>query len=124
MSAVAPFSIYRRADRTPLLPTTDTVAAVAERVFVEQVGKHLHEGILRYSDRLVLLRAASRLHIERFRANLIIALVLRQSQTGRPKMRMAVDTTTTERRWKFASTLGIILLIEAITVAGLWWAFA
>jgi len=95
--------------------------AVIERVFAETVEGHVHEGILCYSDRLKLLRTAQRLHIERFRANLIIALVQRQSRTIRPKMRMAADSAAAPRCWRVGSILGIVMLVEAVTVAALCW---
>jgi hypothetical protein len=101
----------------------DATMAVVERVFAETVDGHVYEGILCYSDRLKLLRTAQRLHIERFRANLIIALVQRQSQTSRPKMRMAAESSATPRRWKITSVVGIVLLVEAVTAASVCWAF-
>src|ERR1700722_18497824 len=118
MSGLAQIPIFRqRAKRPPatsqlLLPTTDATMAVVERVFAETVEGNVHEGILCYSDRLKLLRTAQRLHIERFRANLIIALVQRQSQTTRPRMRLAVESSATPRRWRVTSALGIVLVVE------------
>jgi hypothetical protein len=101
MSAVARIPRFGRA---AALPTTDETMAVVERVFAEQVAKRLHGAILRYSDRLFLLRAAHRLHIERFRANLIIALVQRET---RPKRGVL---------WR----VGVVLLVEAVIVASLY----
>jgi hypothetical protein len=128
MSSVMQIPVSRQHAQRPstepraLLPTADATMAVVERVFAETVEGHVHEGILCYSDRLKLLRTAQRLHIERFRANLIIALVQRQSQTTRPKMRMAADSAMTPRRWKITSVLGIVLLVEAATAASVCWA--
>src|SRR5580700_5166234 len=79
-----------------LLPTGNMVAAVTERVFAEQVTEQIRGSILSYSDRLKLLRTAERLHIERFRANLIIALMQRQAQTTRP---LVGEPSTAPRRW-------------------------
>ena len=127
MSAVIQIPVSRQSSQRPsakpqsLLPTTDATMAVIERVFAETVEGHVHEGILCYSDRLKLLRTAQRLHIERFRANLIIALIQRQSRKTRPRMRMATDSAATPRRWRMGSILGIVLLVEAVTVATLCW---
>jgi hypothetical protein len=126
MAAVAEISGYRKraaVGSSALLPTNDAVTAVTERVFAERVEGHVFEGILRYSDRLKLLRAAERLHIERFRANLIIALVQRQSQVGRPRMRMGADSLVAARRWRVSSAVGVVLLVEIVVVATLCWAW-
>jgi len=125
MSSVMQIPLSRQrpsAKPQSLLPTTDATMAVIERVFAETVEGHVHEGILCYSDRLKLLRTAQRLHIERFRANLIIALVQRQSQTTRPKMRIVTDSSTKSRRWRVTSALGGVLLIEAVAVGTIYWA--
>src|ERR1700678_2748853 len=109
MSSVMQISVSPQRSQLPsvkpqsLLPTTDATMAVIERVFAETVEGHVHEGILCYSDRLKLLRMAQRPHIHRFRANLISALVQRQSRTTRPKMRMAAESPATPRRWKITS---------------------
>jgi hypothetical protein len=128
MSAVMQIPISRQRAQRPsakpqsLLPTADATSAVIERVFAETVEGHVHEGILCYSDRLKLLRTAQRLHIERFRANLIIALVQRQSRKAQPSMRLAAESPATSRRWRVTSALGIVLLIEAVAVTTACWA--
>jgi hypothetical protein len=128
MSAVAEIprfrrSVGRRGGRgAALLPTTDETMAVVERVFAEQVGTRVHDGIVRYSDRLFLLRAAQRLHIERFRANLIIALVQREGRRGRV-VEEAAAPVRTPGRWRIAWAVGIVLLVEAIVVGTLYLAW-
>jgi hypothetical protein len=114
MSAVARIPRFGRA---AALPTTDETMAVVERVFAEQVAKRLHGAILRYSDRLFLLRAAHRLHIERFRANLIIALVQRET---RPKRVVSEVGAPVAKAGGVFWMVGIVLLIEAVVVASLW----
>ncbi len=117
MSVIAEIPVYRRrAGRSPaaLLPTGDPVAGVTERVFAEQVAKRVHGPVLRYSDRLFLLRAAHRLHIERFRANLIIALVQREAQ---PKAAVSEVVIPMAKRSGVLWTVGVVLLIEAMAVA-------
>jgi len=128
MSAVMQIPLSRQRPPRPsanpqsLLPTTDPTMAVIERVFAETVEGHVHEGILCYSDRLKLLRTAQRLHIERFRANLIIALIQRQSRNTQPRMRMVAESPATPRRWSVTSALGAVLLVEAVAVGTICWA--
>jgi hypothetical protein len=112
MSAVASIPRFDRAVRP--LPTTDETMAVVERVFAEQVAKRLHGAILRYSDRLFLLRAAHRLHIERFRANLIIALVQRET---RPERVGSEVGATVGKGSGVLWRVGVVLLVEAVVVA-------
>lgn len=115
MSAVAQIPRFSRAVRP--LPTTDETMAVVERVFAEQVAKRLHGAILRYSDRLFLLRAAHRLHIERFRANLIIALVQREARSK------GVVSEAPVPMGKGSGVLwrvGVVLMVEAVVVASLY----
>ena len=87
-------------------PPNPTTAAI-ERAFATIVAERIHAGVLSYSDRLSLLKAAHRLHIERFRANLIIALVQRATGTATPEPKPA-------SRLRSLFTYSVIaLLIEA-----------
>lgn len=48
--------------------------------FASQVRRHLHEGVLTYSDRSQLIRFGQSLGFSRFHANLIIAAVQHEAQ--------------------------------------------
>ena len=115
MPAVAEIRSFRRT--AAVLPTTQQTMAVVERVFAEQVAKRVHGRVLRYSDRLFLLRAAERLHIERFRANLIIALVQRET---RPERVGSEVLTPVGKGSGVLWRVGIVLLVEAVVVASLY----
>jgi hypothetical protein len=74
----------RSAPAAPLkVPTpADPIRGAMERGFAAAVEQHMHGAVLRCSDRAALLRAADRMHLDRFRANLIIALVQRAAGRG------------------------------------------
>ncbi len=99
------------------LPNFDARSSIAiERGFALAVRDRLHGGILRHSDRAALLRAARRLSIESFRANLIIALVQREVGNGKsdPILRMP------RRKRSLIPIVATLLVIEAIAGAALW----
>jgi hypothetical protein len=99
-------------------PSNPTTAAV-ERAFSRHVAERLNGRLLRYSQRMEFLKAAERLHINRFRANLIIAIV--QHETAG-----IAEPEPVKTGGKF-SLLGPIIaglvLVELATVAGAWWMF-
>ena len=89
----------------------------AARRFAEYLaGQTAGSPILRYSQRLDLLRAARRFGVERFEANLLIAAVLERKRQrvaeqdgagGGPSVMLQVAT---------------FLLVQGALLAGAWWA--
>jgi hypothetical protein len=81
--------------------------------FADYVRARLDGPILRYSQRLTLLKEAQRQGLGRFEANLVIAKVLHQEGMGQ----------TYELRPK-STWLGmalVIALLQSLIVAGIWW---
>jgi hypothetical protein len=97
-----------------LAPSDPTTAAV-ERAFSRHVAERLNGRMLRYSQRLEFLKAAQRLRINRFRANLIIAMVQHQSP---PTAQIKPEERTSSR---LGPIIAGVLLAELATVAGVWW---
>lgn len=89
---------------------TRPAAASAARLATEVAG--LMDGpVLRYSNRLRLLRRAEQLGIERFEASLIIATVQHR------QVRSA-ESTTPRRRWLDAMVLAAG--VQALILTALW----
>jgi hypothetical protein len=97
----------------PIDPTT----AAVERAFARHVTERLNGRLLRYSQRLEFLKAAQRLRINRFRANLIIAMV--QHQTAGMVPAEQIDGRKPFGR--LGPIIAGVMLAEMVTVAGLWW---
>ena len=67
---------------TPALTAVFEVSEETTRRFSRMVGEHLEGQILRFERRQLLIRAASRMGIDRFQANLIIAAVQHAQMPG------------------------------------------
>jgi hypothetical protein len=96
----------------------ETTTAAIERGFAARVRTHLNGQILRYSDRLELLRAAERLRIERFRANLIIATV--QHEMAGATAGTPLETRPARSQWRVSSIIAAVVVTELATVALTW----
>lgn len=70
-------------------------------------------GVLRYSQRLAFLRAAPRFGLNRFEANLAIAVVMN---------RRGVQATQEPTDRSFASAIATFVVVQAALVLGTWWA--
>jgi hypothetical protein len=101
---------------TQLGPANPVTASV-ERAFSRHVSERLNGRLLRYSQRLEFLKAADRLRINRFRANLIIAMVQHQTAgIAEPE-----PVTTPGKFAHHGPIIAAIVLVELATVAGVWW---
>ncbi len=87
------------------------VALDPARRFTQLVEKVLDGPTLLYSERLKLLRAARRLGVRRFDANLIIAAV----QERRPHAPARIDQ---RRRSRWTAAVGLFVLIQSLILAG------
>lgn len=109
-----------------------TTAAV-ERGFAATIAERVQGGVLPQSDRQALLRAADRLHIERFRANLLIALIQREVSFATTGQRLpppagsaswTVPQPPIRERQPYRRTLawtGALLCLEAVVGLGAYW---
>jgi hypothetical protein len=104
-------------DTVAQLGPANPVTASVERAFSHHVAERLSGRLLRYSQRLEFLKAADRLRINRFRANLIIAMV--QHQTAGIAEPEPIMTPSKVRR--HGPIIAAIVLVELATVAGVWW---
>jgi hypothetical protein len=105
---------------TAQLTSSDPTTAAVERAFSSHVAERYNGRILRYSQRLDLLKAAQRLRINRFRANLIIAMVQHQS-APRPSISAPQEVSTRSRSIsRIGPIIAGVLLAEVATVVGVW----
>jgi hypothetical protein len=120
-----------RYDRQRSVATADEQPVASGQVirphcesFAQHVATMLEGPVLRYSNRLGLLREAERRGIGRFEANLVIAVVQHQ-QRQMPTARARATEPAVERRpgWSLATCLGVILAVQSVIVAAAWAAF-
>lgn len=120
-----------RISHSPTLPASrpsihdeEGLPRVIERAFVDHVAQRLHGRVLRYSDRLKLLKAAERLRIGRFRANLVIAMVQHQRVEAGTSAIVATDQASA-RWWSIGGLAGLAALVELTMVMFCWrWFFS
>ncbi|MGH7177966.1 MAG: hypothetical protein ACREJC_11340 [Tepidisphaeraceae bacterium] len=104
-----------RNDITPVigLRLATSGAPHAARGFAEGVASRLDGAVLRYSDRVQLLKRAAHLGITRFDANLIIAAVqYRAGPAIRHKPRVKAPT--------LVSPVAVFALLQCAIAAGAW----
>ncbi|HSV14073.1 MAG TPA: hypothetical protein VLI90_07425 [Tepidisphaeraceae bacterium] len=105
------------------LPTP--IIDAIERGYASHVASSLNGQILRYSERQSLLRAADRLHINRFRANLIIAMVQHErGEAPAPKARSSDVPRSRGASLSTASMLAAVMLVELLLITACWWQLA
>ena len=107
------------AQRTRAYPTF--VQSGPARRFADYLSEQTREPmtVLQYSRRLEFLRAARRLGVGRFEANLLIAAVVERRTTGSASERAHSDADSGAD-----SLLGRVtafLLVEAAVLLGVWW---
>ena len=99
--------------------------AAVERGFADAVARQIRGGVLRHTDRQGLLRAADRLHLERFRANLIIALVQREmGHSSLPPSEPEETYDLSPRPEKYRRTFKLVAVavtLEAVVAASAYW---
>ena len=100
---------------TPPLPAVFEVSPETVRRFSRMVRDHLEGQILRYEPRQLLIRAAGRMGIDRFQANLIIAAV----QHAQPAT-AAVDSAPAAPMSRWIPGAVMFLLIQAAVAALVW----
>jgi hypothetical protein len=82
--------------------------------FAEHVAASLTSNVLRYSQRLQLIRDAQRFRISRFEANLVIAAVMGRRRNG------AVELTEPSDR-SVLTGVTTFLLVQGALALGAWW---
>lgn len=87
--------------------------AEAQR-FADHLADEMTSPVLRYSQRLELLRAARRLGVSRFEANLLIAATL---ERRRARVSEQEDST----QLTVAAQLATFILVQGATVFAVWW---
>ncbi len=100
----------------------DSTVTVVERAFAGVVRDRSRGRLLRYSERLSLLKSAERLHIGRFRANLIIALVQHEAAGQTLIDPMDGDAAGSAFLPPILRMVGAVLMTEVIVGGVLWWA--
>ncbi|HYE19127.1 MAG TPA: hypothetical protein VEA69_11820 [Tepidisphaeraceae bacterium] len=88
----------------------------ASAQFAHHVRGSLAGPILRYEERLKLLRQAEKLGVGRFEANLVIARVLNEQGMGQE-----VEWGPDRARKGWALPIGAFVVVQGLVVAGVWW---
>ncbi len=102
---------------TPAPRGRDLIPHTPQQDFARLVRSRIQAGVLRYSDRQVLLAWAEQAGIERFEANLLIATVQHQV-----KRRLGhISPPDRSRRWSLAIAA---LVIQSAIVSAFWWLLA
>jgi hypothetical protein len=115
-------SLSRLAARASVkTPEPEPVVAVAPagpaREFTDYLHEHATASVLRYSQSLEMLRAARRMGIARFEANMLIAAVIDR------KARFVEEAQATRPRVPaWLGTLGVFCAVQATVGALAWWA--
>jgi hypothetical protein len=105
----------------PVRPLQGLVDGTASERFGAMVERHLDGPVLCYSERQSLLRAAARLGIGRFEANLIIALVQHRAESEDvPVWTARTGCPQGANRWWPA--MALVLALEATFSLVAWWA--
>jgi hypothetical protein len=87
----------------------------AARQFVEYLAARVPQTVLRYSERLEIIRTARRFGIGRFEANLLIATVLERHH------RVSEEEQPPARGHPVLSSVAVFLAAQAAVVLGVWW---
>jgi hypothetical protein len=98
-------------------PAMEPVARVTvspAAAFGELVEKALDGPVLRYTQRIRLLKTAGRLGIGRFEANLLIAAALHRFRHLPPTMPVG-------RKYRFPALILSMALLESALVLAAWW---
>lgn len=98
----------------PSLPPVERTGISPAVAFGELVEKALDGPVLRYTQRIRLLKTASRLGIGRFEANLLIAAVLHRS-------RHLPQAKSVEGKHRLTALILSIALFESALVLAAWW---
>lgn len=102
-------------------PLQDIVDGEAAARFAVMVGQHLGGPVLCYEDRQSLLRAAGRLGIGRFDANLIIAAVQHRAE-GEHVVVRAAGTEQSRGAGRWWESVAVVLAVETSLSLIAWWA--
>jgi hypothetical protein len=111
------------------LSTQEVAAALVDRPGFDEPAREFSrlaanamEGdVLRYSSRLELMAHASRLGIEPFEANLLIAMVRNKAQD---QMELQRKLSSPKQRAEKGRMVLAFLLMEAAAILGTWWVLA
>lgn len=112
----APYTLLDATD-PPMDDEDESDDLPGERLFRQLVaGRLVGRGavILRYSERLELLKEAKRLGLDRFNANLIIAAVENEAREIEPTI------SAPEKKSRLRAWLVIVAAVQSFIVAGVW----
>jgi hypothetical protein len=98
-------------------PPVADVSPSPARQFTDYLHEHATESVLRYSQRLEMFRAARRMGIARFEANLLIAAVV-----DRNARRVEEDDPVPRRFPAWLGAVGVFCMVQATVGALAWWA--
>lgn len=89
---------------------------VGARVYAAHLARSITSPVLRYSQRLDLLREGHRIGMSRFEANLLIAATLQRFIAG--------SVTEKETPGRLVVPLTAFFLVQSAVGLGAWWVFA
>jgi hypothetical protein len=99
-------------------PDLSPAPAGPARRFAEYLASRAPSMVLRYSERLELIRAARHMGIDRFEANLLIASVL---ERGR-RVTEAEAAQAVTRSSPLLAGIAVFLMVQSAVLLGAWWA--
>jgi hypothetical protein len=110
-------TLSRRRDHAPSVTDVRRVSPTQRftSILREQVGTSA--GVLRYSQRLALLRAARALGIGRFEANLLIAAVIERQRRQDEEL----SPQDTGRAGTLVTMFTVVGLLQSAIALGAWW---
>ncbi len=88
----------------------------ASDAFTFYVRQNLEAPILRYSQRLKLLKQAQRMGVGRFEANLVIARVLHEQGIGQE-----IEYGPDQPKGGWMAPLLTFIIVQAAILGGAWW---
>jgi hypothetical protein len=87
--------------------------------FADRVAATVDSRLLIFSERHKLLKTAERLGIDRFHANLIVAVAQHQAEQ---RGAVQAEPEAAARKWSLAPLM-LILVVQTLIVSAGWWIF-
>ena len=109
--------VVERVRRAPAAPPLPSFGHAVVNWFADRVAATVDSRLLIFSERHALLKTAERLGIDRFHANLIVAVAQHQAE-GRGQ---AKPQATPISRKRSLSPIVLIIAVQALIVLAGWW---
>jgi hypothetical protein len=108
-------ALAKQAGPAPQPAAVSSATAGSARQFAEYLADRTPSAVLRYSERLELIRTARRFGIDRFEANLLIASVLERHR------RHSEEPPAARGGGSLLGGITVFLVVQSAVVLGAWW---